>query len=240
MPLLHEMNDVATVLLVDDDHRMTTLAARGLRRAGYEVVLADDGRSALEQAETSDVIDVIVLDIGIPGPDGLTVLRHLRDAGDQRPILLLTGRSGVADRVRGLNAGADDYLPKPFALDELAARLNSLVRRHQRRRSATITSGSIQVDPEARIVQRHGVGIDLTAREFDLLEFLVRNPRQVLTQDQILEHVWGIDDGGDSNLVTVYIKYLRDKVDRPFDVTSITTVRGLGYRWDPDDTSHSS
>lgn len=235
MPLPHEMNDVATVLLVDDDHRMATLAARGLRRVGYEVVLADDGRSALEQAECSDAIDVIVLDIGIPRPDGLTVLRHLRETGDERPILLLTGRSGVADRVHGLNAGADDYLPKPFALDELAARLNSLVRRHQRRRSATITSGSIQVNPEARTVHRHGVAIDLTTREFDLLEFLVRNPRQVLTQDQILEQVWGIDDGGDSNLVTVYIKYLRDKVDRPFDVSSVMTVRGLGYRWDPDD-----
>lgn len=223
------------LLLVEDELPFVRVLRRGLQRLGHEVVHAGDGASALELAESDRDLDVLVLDIGIPGPDGLAVLRHLRTTGDDRPVLLLTGRGAVADRVAGLRAGADDYLPKPFVLDELVARIEALVRRRRRVQDAEIVSGSLVVDPAARTATRQGTPLELTGREFDLLEYFVRNPRQVLTREQLLDRVWGLHDAEDeSNVVAVYVKYLRDKVDRPFDVASLSTVRGLGYRWDPD------
>jgi two-component system, OmpR family, response regulator len=225
---------LTTVLLVEDESGLSRLVRSGLSRAGYEVVTGTTGQDALTLAERPDV-DVLVLDIGIPGPDGLQVVRWLRDRGDDRPVLLLTGRGAVEDRVRGLRAGADDYLPKPFALTELVARIDALVRRHGARRRAPLQVGSVEYDPEARVVMRFGRKVDLTARELDLLELFLRNPRQVLTRDQILERVWGMDADEESNVLAVYTKYLRDKLDRPFGCESLVTVRGLGYRWDPDD-----
>ena len=230
----------ARVLLVEDETRLAHMVRRGLEHVGFGVDVVHDGVAALEACEVDDP-DVVVLDIGIPRPDGLTVLRHLRDRGDDRPVLLLTGRSGVSDRVVGLRAGADDYLPKPFALDELTARIEVLLRRGRGTATAeapttsALTSGSVTLDPVAHTVTRGGVPVELTDREFQLLEFFLRNPRQVLTRDQLLERVWGQEDAAESNVVAVYVKYLRDKVDRPFGTTSLVTVRGHGYRWDPDD-----
>ena len=238
----------ARVLLVEDETRLAYMVRRGLEHAGYEVSVVHDGTAALAACEDDDP-DLLVLDIGIPRPDGLTVLRHLRDRGDVRPVLLLTGRSGVSDRVVGLRAGADDYLPKPFALDELVARIEALLRRrpvagadHGRAAAGggVLTSGTVTLDLDARTVTRRGKPVELTDRELQLLEFFLRNPRRVLTRDQILTAVWGVDEPGDSNVVAVYVKYLRDKLDRPFAATSLATVRGHGYRWDPDDAALSS
>ena len=227
------------VLLVEDEVRLAHMVRRGLEHVGFGVAVVHDGLAALDACATDDP-DVVVLDIGIPDPDGLAVLRHLRDRGDDRPVLLLTGRSGVSDRVLGLRAGADDYLPKPFALDELTARIEVLLRRHRTASgppgdTASLVSGSVTLDPAARTVERDGMPVELTDREFQLLEFFLRHPRQVLTRDQILAEVWGHPDQGDSNVVAVYVKYLRDKMDRPFGTRSLVTVRGHGYRWDPDD-----
>ena len=224
----------ARVLLVEDETRLAHMVQRGLQHAGFDVEVVHDGVAALTACQ-EDGPDLMVLDIGIPRPDGLTVLRTLREEGDERPILLLTGRSGVSDRVTGLRAGADDYLPKPFALDELTARIEVLLRRHGRERSSTLTSGSVELDPVARTVSRCGESVELTEREFDLLAFFLRNPRQVLSRDQLLERVWHSPEAAESNVVAVYVKYLRDKVDRPFGTSSLQTVRGRGYRWDPDE-----
>ena len=224
----------ARVLLVEDETRLARMVQRGLQHAGFDVEVVHDGLAALAACE-EDGPDLLVLDIGIPRADGLAVLRHLRGEGDERPVLLLTGRSGVSDRVTGLRAGADDYLPKPFALDELTARIEVLLRRHGRGRSATVASGSVELDPAARTVVRRGEPVELTEREFDLLAFFLRNPRQVLSRDLILERVWHTPEATESNVVAVYVKYLRDKVDRPFGTSSLTTVRGRGYRWDPDE-----
>ncbi len=240
---MDQTTPTARVLLVEDEPRLAHMVRRGLEHVGFDVAVVHDGIAALEACATDDP-DVVVLDIGIPRPDGLTVLRHLREGGDDRPVLLLTGRSGVSDRVVGLRAGADDYLPKPFALDELTARIEVLLRRRptpsteQRAGGGDVpvlTSGSVVLDPGARTVHRDGVPVELTDREFQLLEFFLRHPRQALTRDQILSQVWGQADPADSNVVAVYVKYLRDKVDRPFGADSLVTVRGHGYRWDPDD-----
>lgn len=232
---MRDNGDGVRLLLVEDERPLARVLTRGLQRIGHTVDHVADGRAALELAEGTTPFDLLILDIGIPGPDGLTVLRHLREVGDERPVLLLTGRGDVSDRVAGLRAGADDYLPKPFVLEELAARIEALVRRRRHEQHAVLTSGSLVLDPAAHTVERHGQAVELTGREFDLLEYLVRNQGQVLTREQLLDRVWGIRDGEDeSNLVSVYVKYLRDKVDRPFGVTSLSTVRGVGYRWDSD------
>lgn len=222
-----------SVLLVEDDQRLAQLVERGLRRAGYEVRAAHSGQDALDAAHDAD-IDVIVLDIGIPAPDGLTVLRTLRAEGDTRPVLMLTGRRDVPDRVVGLEAGADDYLPKPFALDELVARVGVLTRRSTQPERRVLKSADVLLDPVARTVERDGVTLELTPREFDLLEFFLRNPNQALSHATIRDRVWPEEDGADSNVVAVYVSYLRAKVDRPFERSSLQTVRGTGYRWNPE------
>ncbi len=178
--------------------------------------------------------DAVVLDLMIPAPDGLEVCRRMRAAGRWAPVLLLTARDAVDDRVAGLDAGADDYLTKPFALAELHARLRALTRRGPRERPVALTVGDLVLDPVTREVRRGGSLIALTPKEHGLLEQLMRAPGQVLTRTHLLEHVWDAAYEGDSNVVDVYVRYLRNKVDRPFGRDTLQTVRGVGYRLQDD------
>ena len=176
------------------------------------------------------VYDAIVLDVMLPGLDGFATCRRLRADGVWVPVLMLTARDAVEDRVRGLDGGADDYLTKPFSLAELTARLRALARRGPIERPAVLSAGDLRLDPATREVWRGETAIELSAREFALLETFLRRPGQVLTQDQLLEAAWDLGFGPRSNVVEVYVRYLREKIDRPFDVHSIETVRGMGYR----------
>lgn len=213
---------------------MASLVRRGLEREGYVVDVATDGSEALWAAREQE-FDAIVLDAMIPEPDGFAVCRALRQEGRWAPVLMLTARDGVEDRVRGLDAGADDYLTKPFAFEELFARLRALTRRGVTERPIRLQVGDLVLDPVTRRVGRGEEPIDLSVKEFALLEFLMRNPDEVLTRTRILEHVWDFAYDGGSNVVDVYIRYLREKVDRPFARRDIETVRGVGYRLRPDD-----
>jgi len=218
--------------VVEDEIKTAALLKRGLEREGYAVDVAGDGSEALWAAREHDY-DLVVLDVMIPRPDGFEVCRTLRTDGCWSPILLLTARDGVEDRVAGLDAGADDYLSKPFAFAELFARLRSLARRSTHERPAVLVVGDLVADPAGRSVRRGDTDIRLSSKEFALLEFLMRHPDEVLTRSAILEHVWDFAYDGTSNVVDVYVRYLREKVDRPFGVSSIQTVRGAGYRLVP-------
>ena len=217
------------VLVAEDDVKMAGLLKRGLEEEGYAVDVAGRGEDALWFG-TENPYDAIVLDVMLPDLDGFEVSRRLRQAGRWSPVLMLTARDAVADRVAGLDAGADDYLTKPFSFAELLARLRALVRRGAAERPPVLLVGDLSLDPARRTVARDGTAIDLTAREFALLEFLMRHAGDVLTRTQLIEHVWDFAYDGDSNVVDVYIRYLRNKVDRPFGRDSIRTVRGAGYR----------
>jgi two-component system OmpR family response regulator len=217
------------VLVVEDEPKMQSLLQRGLQRAGYAVDTASNGDEAVWAATETDY-DAVVLDAMIPPPDGFEVTRRLRDACRWAPILLLTARDAVADRVAGLDAGADDYLTKPFAFDELFARLRALTRRDPMERPAVLVAGDLRLDPATREVSRAGTPIDLSPKEFALLAELMRHAGVVLSRTHLLEHVWDFAFAGTSNVVDVYIRYLRDKIDRPFGRDSIETVRGAGYR----------
>jgi two-component system OmpR family response regulator len=217
------------VLVVEDEVKMASLVRRGLEREGYVVDVAADGAEALWSAREHE-FDAIVLDAMIPDPDGFTVCRTLREEGRWAPVLMLTARDSVEDRVRGLDAGADDYLTKPFAFEELFARLRALTRRGAVERPTSLRVGDLVLDPVTRRVRRGDELIPLSAKEFALLEFLMRNPDEVLTRTRILEHVWDFAYEGGSNVVDVYVRYLREKVDRPFGRDDIETVRGVGYR----------
>lgn len=217
------------VLVVEDEIKMAALIRRGLEREGYAVDMAADGAEALWAAREQDY-DAIVLDAMIPAPDGFVVCRTLREEGRWAPVVMLTARDSVEDRVRGLDVGADDYLTKPFAFAELFARLRALTRRQVVARPVVLSVGDLVLDPATRSVNRGGEPIMLSAKEFALLEFLMRHPDEVLTRQAILEHVWDFAYDGVSNVVDVYIRYLREKVDRPFDHDTIETVRGVGYR----------
>jgi len=217
------------VLVVEDEIKMSALIKRGLEREGYAVDIALDGDEALWAAREQDY-DAIVLDAMIPGQDGFTVCHTLRKEGRWSPVLMLTARDSVEDRVRGLDAGADDYLTKPFAFTELFARLRALTRRRVVERPVQLTAGDLVLDPATRSVTRGGTPISLSAKEFALLELLMRHPDEVLTRQVILEHVWDFAYDGVSNVVDVYIRYVREKVDRPFGRSTIETVRGVGYR----------
>jgi two-component system, OmpR family, response regulator MprA len=212
------------ILVVDDEPSVRDALDRALRMDGYRVELAADGREALD-ALAHQPPDAIVLDVLMPEPDGLEVCRRLRAAGDRTPVLMLTARDAVPDRVKGLDAGADDYLVKPFALEELGARLRALLRRHDPV-SERLRHADLELDPAGHTVTRNGRNIELTRTEFLLLELLLRHPRQVLTRSQIFEHVWGYDFGPTSNSLEVYVGYLRRKLGEP---RLIQTVRGVGY-----------
>ncbi len=217
------------VLIVEDDVKMAGLLRRGLEHEGYAVDVVSNGQDAL-WATAEVTLDAVVLDAMIPAPDGFEVCRRIRQEGRWMPVLILTARDSVGDRVAGLDAGADDYLVKPFSFDELFARLRALLRRELRERPPVLAVGDLLLDPSRKAVTRAGRHIDLSPKEFALLELLMRHPDEVLTRTQILDHVWDFAYSGTSNVVDVYVRYLRDKIDRPFGVFSIETVRGYGYR----------
>jgi two-component system, OmpR family, response regulator len=217
------------VLVVEDEIKMASLIRRGLRSEGLAADVAIKGEDALWMAGSTGY-DAIVLDVMLPGTDGFEVCRRLREAGGWSPVLMLTARDGVEDRVAGLDSGADDYLRKPFALAELMARIRALARRPGERRDAILRAGGLRLDPASRRVWRDDTEIALTAREFTLLETLIRRPGETLSRYELLEDGWDEAYENRSNVIDVYIGYLRDKIDRPFGVGSIVTVRGRGYR----------
>jgi DNA-binding response OmpR family regulator len=222
------------VLLVEDEEKICAYIKRGLVEQGYAVDAVANGRDALDWAEATPY-DLIVLDILLPEVDGLTVCRELRLRGRQSPILMLTARDGVDDRVAGLDAGADDYLVKPFAIKELLARLRALSRRPQGPTRRTVLEvADLSLDTLTHKVQRRGQDIPLAAKEYAVLECLLREPERVLTRTQIAEHVWNYDVDHQSNVVDVYIRNLRRKIDDGFELKLIHTVRGAGYRISPE------
>jgi two-component system response regulator MprA len=223
---------VETVLVVDDERAVRDALDRALRLSGFAVELAEDGLEAIARVGAVRP-DVVVLDVTMPGVDGLGVARRLRQDGDRTPILMLTARDAVDDRVAGLDAGADDYLVKPFALEELLARLRALLRRTTRDEDAAPTVlrlGDLAMDTATREVTRAGRPIELTNTEFLLLELLLENPRVVLTRDVLLDRVWGLDSGTSSNALEVYVGYLRRKLEAGGEPRLIRTVRGVGYQ----------
>jgi two-component system OmpR family response regulator len=217
------------LLVVEDSPKMSSLLRRGLTEEGYAVDIAPTGEDGVWLA-TETAFDAIILDVALPDMDGFEVCRRLRGAGRWSPLLMLTARDAIADRVRGLDAGADDYLVKPFAFEELFARIRSLVRRGPRARPAVLEVGDLVLDPAAHEVRRRHRLIDLTPKEFALLQYLMAHRDEALTRSRLLEHVWDFAFDGDPHIVDVYIGYLRDKIDRPFDRRAIQTVRGIGYR----------
>ncbi len=217
------------ILVVDDERAVRDSLRRALELQGYQVDLAADGAEALAQLESNGQPDAVVLDILMPGIDGLEVCRRIRENGNEVPVLMLTARDAVGDRVAGLDAGADDYLVKPFALDELLARIRALLRRATPTADGVLRFADIELDPGTREVRRDGERIDLTRTEFNLLELFMLNPRQVLTRSIIFERVWGYDFGFASNSLDVYIGYLRRKTEAGGKSRLIHTVRGVGY-----------
>jgi two-component system, OmpR family, response regulator len=217
------------VLIVEDEAKMAGLLRRGLEREGMAADVVVEGEEALWKA-TAVEYDAIVLDLMLPGIDGLDVCQRLREAGVWSPILMLTARDAVRDRVAGLDRGADDYLTKPFSYAELLARLRALVRRGRPERPAEMRVGDLRLDPATRRVWRVETEIELSAKEFALLETFMRRPGEVLSRFQLLEHAWDYEYENRSNLVDAYIRLLRGKIDRPFGAKSIETVRGAGYR----------
>ncbi len=215
------------ILVVDDDPKIVSLLKRGLAYEGYTVDTAADGTEALAKAREVEP-DLVILDIMMPGLDGVEVSRRLRQGSDV-PILMLTAKGTVADRVAGLDSGADDYLLKPFDFDELLARIRALLRRRQPAEGELLRFSDLSLDTAAREVMRGNGVIELTAQEFDLLELFMRHPRQVLKRDMIYEKVWGYDFGGESNVIEVYVRYLRSKLEAGGRSRLIHTVRGVGY-----------
>jgi two-component system response regulator MprA len=226
-PLTH--NILVKILVVDDEPAVRESLRRALELEGYEIELARDGEEALARLGEASNPDAVILDILMPGIDGLEVCRKMRDSGSHLPVLMLTARAEVDSRVAGLDAGADDYLPKPFALAELLARLRALLRRTANGGGVALRFADLELDPGTREVRRGEVGIELTRTEFSLLELFLRNPRQVLTRSIIFERVWGYDFGPTSNSLDVYIGYLRRKTEAGGLPRLIHTVRGVGY-----------
>ena len=217
------------ILVVDDERAVRESLRRALELEGYEIELAADGSEALYRLEGDAEPDAMILDVLMPGVDGLEVCRRLRDSGSRLPVLMLTARTQIEDRVEGLDAGADDYVTKPFALDELLARVRALLRRTADEGGELIRFADLELDPATREVKRGGRPIELTRTEFSLLELFMRNPRQVLTRTIIFERGWGYDFGYASNSLDVYIGYLRRKTEAEGEPRLIQTVRGVGY-----------
>ena len=217
------------VLIVEDQLKMASLLLRGLRSNGDAADVTRSGEDALWMSAATKY-DAIVLDVGLPGMDGFETLAALRREGHWTPVLMLTARDAVEDRIVGLDVGADDYLTKPFSFAELLARLRAIARRGPVERPAVLQVGDLRLDPATRQIWRGAIEIDLTAKEFALLDLFMRHPGEVLSRGQLLEQAWDRGYDNRSNVIAVYINYLRDKIDRPFGVSSIETVRGAGYR----------
>lgn len=220
------------ILVVEDNRRLNQSLTSSLVHEGYSVDSAYDGQEGQDLAEMTPY-DVILLDILLPQKDGLEVCRDLRRRRVQTPILLLTARDSIDDRVQGLDCGADDYLVKPFAIRELLARLRALLRRQQPYKQGQLAVGSLVVDPPTHTVEREGRALELTPKEFALLEYLMYHPNQVVTREMIEQHIWNYDFECESNVIDVYVRRLRRKIDDPFTVKLLTTVRGVGYRLQP-------
>jgi two-component system response regulator MprA len=222
-------NGSVKILVVDDEPAVRESLRRALQLEGYDVELAGDGAEALDLLRNGNGIDAMVLDVSMPRLDGLEACRRLRSEGSTLPVLMLTARDAVADRVAGLDAGADDYVVKPFALEELLARLRALLRRLGPQEGEALRFADLELDPATRVVRRGGDPIELTRTEFSLLELFLLNPRQVLTRSVIFERVWGYDFGFGSNSLDVYIGYLRRKTEQGGRPRLIHTIRGVGY-----------
>ena len=216
------------VLVIEDDEEIAQVLQRSLRLDGYDVKLAGDGVQALEEAHAF-LPDIIVLDLGLPRLDGIDVARRLRDDGDDTPILMLTARDTTEDKVIGLDAGADDYLVKPFERQELLARLRALLRRRPPRGQATLTMADLKLNPDTHEVTRAGRPVDLTQREFELLEYLMRNERIVISRQRLLDEVWGYDPFSMTNTIEVFVSNLRRKLEAGGEPRLLHTVRGAGY-----------
>jgi two-component system OmpR family response regulator len=217
------------VLVVEDEIKMASLIRRGLRNEGLSADVAITGEDALWMAAATGY-DAIVLDVMLPGMDGFETCRRLRTEGIWSPVIMLTARDAIEDRVAGLDQGADDYLTKPFSFAELLARLRALARRGAVERPTVLVVGTLRLDPAARRAWRGDDEVSLSAKEFRLLEVFMRHPGEVLSRYQLLEQAWDYDYENRSNIVDVYVRYLRDKIDRPFGVSQLQTVRGAGYR----------
>ncbi|HEY6780978.1 MAG TPA: response regulator transcription factor [Thermoleophilaceae bacterium] len=217
------------VLVVEDEVKMASLIRRGLREEGLAADVAVKGEDAVWMAQAA-AYDAVVLDVMLPGIDGFEVCRRLRAEGVWAPVLMLTARDSIEDRVAGLDGGADDYLTKPFSFAELLARLRALARRDPVERPSVLQAGSLELDPATRQVRRGDAEIELSAKEFALLEAFLRRPGEVLSRYQLLEQAWDYEYENRSNVIDVYVRYLREKIDRPFGLDSLETVRGAGYR----------
>ncbi len=217
------------VLVVEDEVRMASMLKRGLEEEGYSIDVAPDGVDGLWLG-TENPYDAIVLDVNLPGIDGFEVCRKLREQERWAPVIMLTARGDVQDRIRGLDSGADDFLPKPFSFGELTSRLRALIRRGAPPRPVILQVGNLQVDPVTRRARRGSLELDLSPKEFAVLELFVRHPGELLTRTRILEHAWDFSYDGVSNVVDQYVGYLRRKIDKPFGRNDLETVRGAGYR----------
>ena len=218
------------ILLVEDEEKLARMVELELRYEGYEVEKAFDGRTGLEQA-LSGQFDLVLLDIMLPALSGMEVLRRLRRENDALPVIMLTARDTVVDKVSGLDSGADDYITKPFAIEELLARIRAALRKRTAaaQPSNTLRVAGLVMDVDRHAVTVQGTGVELTRREFDLLHYLLENKEKVISRESLLDHVWGFDYAGETNAVDVYIRFLRAKLEEPFEEKFIHTVRGVGY-----------
>ena len=220
------------ILLVEDEEKLARMVELELRYEGYQVDKSFDGRSGLERALSGEY-DLVLLDIMLPQLSGMEVLRRLRKEGVQLPVIMLTARDSVVDKVSGLDSGADDYITKPFAIEELLARIRAALRKRPAQAAepprSLLTAGPLTMDTDRHEVSVNGEGVELTRREFDLLRYLLENKERVISRESLLDHVWGFDFVGETNSVDVYIRFLRSKIDEAFDIKLIHTVRGVGY-----------
>lgn len=219
------------ILIVEDDKKVAGFLRRGLKEEQYAVDVCYDGEEALFQSQVNQY-DLIILDVMLPKKNGFAVCKQIREDGNLTPILMLTARDQLEDKVKGLQEGADDYLTKPFAFEELLARIKALLRRTQDYKTKTLNVGDLELDPVSRKVTRQGKPISLTGKEYALLEYLLRNKSRTITQSMIIDHVWDMNFDGLSNVVNVYINHLREKIDKGFPQKYIHTIRGVGYQID--------
>lgn len=219
------------ILIAEDDQRVAGFLKKGLNEEQYAVDVCYNGEEALFQAQVNEY-DLVILDVMLPKMNGFAVCRQIRQEGILTPILMLTARDQLEDKVKGLQEGADDYLTKPFAFEEFLARIKALLRRTQDYKTKTLTVGQLELDPVARKVNRNGKVITLTGKEYALLEYLMRNKGRIITQSMIIDHVWDMNYDGLSNVVNVYINHLREKIDKGFEQKYIHTIRGVGYKID--------